>query len=134
MTFIADILLIAGALGLAVYCTVLSRRLSRFTDLENGVGGAVAVLSVQVDDMTKTLERAREAANASSNSLTDMTDRAESVAGRLELLVASLHDIPMQEQEAEGSAPPVVDIPIAEQVPTEPVFVRHRGQTDRASQ
>ena len=41
MDLIADIFLIAGALGAGFYCIVLSRRLSRFTDLENGVGGAV---------------------------------------------------------------------------------------------
>ena len=31
MTMIADILLAAGALGAALYCYVLSRRLRRFT-------------------------------------------------------------------------------------------------------
>ena len=46
---IADVLLVAGALGAGVYCYVLARRLSRFNDLETGVGGAVAVLSAQVD-------------------------------------------------------------------------------------
>ena len=51
MELIADILLIAGALGAGLYCIVLSRRLNRFTDLEKGVGGAIAVLSAQVDDM-----------------------------------------------------------------------------------
>ena len=94
MTFIADILLVAGALGAAFYCIVLSRRLSRFNDLEKGVGGAVAVLSAQVDDMTKTLERAREAASSSTQSLDALTVRAETVAGRLELMVASMHDLP----------------------------------------
>ena len=56
MDLIADIFLIAGALGAGFYCIVLSRRLSRFTDLENGVGGAVAILSQQVDDLTRALD------------------------------------------------------------------------------
>ncbi len=47
MELIADILLVAGALGAGLYCFVLSRRLRKFTDLEQGVGGAVAVLSSQ---------------------------------------------------------------------------------------
>ena len=55
MNLIADILLVAGALGASLYCFVLSRRLAKFNDLEQGIGGAVAILSVQVDDMTKTL-------------------------------------------------------------------------------
>ena len=52
MDIIADILLAAGALGAGIYCYILGRRLNRFNDLEKGVGGAVAVLSAQVDDLT----------------------------------------------------------------------------------
>ncbi|WP_417723276.1 hypothetical protein [Salipiger sp.] len=113
MEFIADILLAAGALGAGFYCFVLSRRLSRFTDLEKGVGGAVAVLSAQVDDLTRTLEAARKSANTSTESLEDLTGRAEDVAHRLELMIASMHDLP-----AGGSAPRPED-------PGEPVFFRN---------
>lgn len=95
MELIADILLIAGALGAGLYCVVLSRRLNRFTNLEKGVGGAIAVLSSQVDDMTKALEDARSATASSATSLQSMTGRAEGVAQRLELLVASMHDLPV---------------------------------------
>lgn len=94
MTLIADILLIAGAFGAGFYCLVLARRLRRFNDLEKGVGGAIAVLSAQVDDMTRALGAANEAAKTSSQSLESLTDRAEAVARRLELLVASMHDLP----------------------------------------
>lgn len=94
MTMIADILLVAGALGAGLYCHVLSRRLRRFTDLEKGVGGAVAVLSAQVDDLTKTLTRAQTTAKSSVDTLDDVSARAEAAARRLELLVASLHDLP----------------------------------------
>lgn len=95
MEMIADILLIAGALGAGLYCIVLSRRLNRFTDLEKGVGGAIAVLSAQVDDMTNALETARSATTSSAESLDSLTGRAEGVAQRLELLVASMHDLPV---------------------------------------
>ncbi|MEO0916464.1 MAG: hypothetical protein AAFY31_05710 [Pseudomonadota bacterium] len=94
MDMIADILMISAALGAGLYCVVLSRRLNRFTNLEQGVGGAIAVLSSQVDDMTKALDEARLATNSSASSLTDLTGRAEGVAQRLELLVASMHDLP----------------------------------------
>lgn len=113
---IADILLVAGALGAGLYCHVLARRLSRFNDLENGVGGAVAVLSAQVDDLSKTLATAKEAANGSSETLEELTERAEAVSRKLELLMASMHDMP--EPPAESSHPP--DQPPAE--PAEPVF------------
>lgn len=101
---IADILMVAGAVSAAVYCMVLSRRLQRFTDLEKGVGGAVAVLSVQVDDMTRALDRARSAAGTSAESLEALTARAEASARRLELLVASLHDLPGEEPPANRPA------------------------------
>lgn len=99
---ISDVLLGFGALGAAVYCVVLARRLKRFNTLENGVGGAVAVLSAQVDDMTRTLDAARKAAGESSRTLTDLTDRAETAARKLELMMASLHDLP--EVQAMGSS------------------------------
>lgn len=94
MDLIADILLILSACAAAAYCVVLSQRLRRFTDLEKGVGGAITVLSTQVDGMTKTLESAQISAAASAESLNNLTTRAEGAARRLELLVASMHDIP----------------------------------------
>lgn len=94
MNLVADILLVAGALGAALYCHILSRRLRRFTDLEKGVGGAVAVMSVQVDDLTKTLTAAKEGARMSAQQLEDLNQRAEEARGRLEILLAALHDLP----------------------------------------
>jgi len=92
MQMIADILMGLGALGAAVYCMVLARRLKRFNQLENGMGGAIAVLSAQVDDMTKALNRAQATAAASSEQLRSLTERAEQGAQRLEILLSTLHD------------------------------------------
>lgn len=94
MEMISDILLMAGSFGAAIYCYVLSSRLKKFTTLETGMGGAIAVLSAQVDDMTRALDKARGAANGSAESLEALTLRGETVARKLELLVASLHDLP----------------------------------------
>lgn len=99
MDMIADILLVAGALGAGFYCYILAKRLTRFNDLENGVGGAVAVLSAQVDDLTRMLAAAQATATESSDSLTALTNRAEDAAHKLELLVASLHDLPKAPEE-----------------------------------
>lgn len=107
---IADILLMAGAIGAGLYCLVLSKRLRRFTDLEKGVGGAVAVLSAQVDDLTKMLSRAQGTANSSVQTLNGASERAEAASKRIELLIASLHDLP--EPEVRNG-------------PTTPFFVRH---------
>lgn len=94
MEMIADILLVAGALGAGFYCFVLARRLNRFNDLEKGVGGAVAVLSAQVDDLNKSLVAARAMSDGSTKELGELTGRAETVAQRLELMMASMHDLP----------------------------------------
>lgn len=112
MELVADILLVAGALGAGFYCFILARRLTRFNDLENGVGGAVAVLSAQVDDLRRTLASAQKTAGASATSLGELTERAEDVAKRLELMIASMHDLPPEQPKPE--APP----------PQEPVFSR----------
>lgn len=105
MGLVADILLMAAALGATFYCFILSRRLRRFNDLEKGVGGAISTLSVQVTDMTKTLEKAQGAATNSADSLGDLTTRAEDVAGRLELLVAAMHDIPAASKQSDQVRP-----------------------------
>ncbi len=105
MTMIADVLLAAGALGAALYCFVLSRRLRRFTDLEKGVGGAVAVLSVQVDDLTEILNRAQTTAKASVEQLDAVSARAEVAHKKLELSIASMHDVPEKAQPSVGQSP-----------------------------
>ncbi len=126
MDLISDILLMAGSFGAAIYCLVLSNRLKRFTTLETGMGGAIAVLSAQVDEMTTALERARGAANGSAESLEALTARGEAVARKLELLVASLHDLP------DPSTPPG-RATMAEDLPEEERrlrFVRRRSNRD----
>ncbi len=119
MDLIADILLAAGALAAGFYCFVLGRRLKKFNNLEKGVGGAVAVLSAQVDDLTKTLEAAQTTAAASAETLSDLTVRAEEMSRNLELQMASLHDIP-----AAQSAPETVPKPPEETAPAQPLFMR----------
>lgn len=94
MDYIADIILGLGAFGAGIYCLILSRRLKRFNNLQDGMGGAVAVLSAQVDDMTKSLDQAQSAAGQSASVLTELTERAETSARKLELMMASLHDLP----------------------------------------
>lgn len=94
MELIADVLLAAGALGAGLYCYVLALRLKQFQTLESGMGGAIAVLSAQVDDMTRALERARGAAGGQVAALEAETQRAEAAVRKIELLLASLHDLP----------------------------------------
>ncbi len=124
MELVANILLAAGAIGAGLYCLVLARRLKRFNDLEKGVGGAVAVLSSQVDDLQRSLVEAKQAAENSWESIEDLTKRAEAVAQRLEIMMASMHDITEDSDASPALAPqePVED--------NGPIFVRHSRSGD----
>jgi hypothetical protein len=126
MDMISDILLVAGSFGAAIYCYVLSTRLKKFTTLESGMGGAIAVLSAQVDDMTVALDKARGAANGSAESLEALTARGEAVARKLELLVASLHNLP--DPAAVAQRAPVAEEPVEEDRRLR--FVRRRASRD----
>lgn len=97
MEFLSDLVLGAAAIGAAVYCFVLSRRLRALGTLEGGLGSAIALLSSQVDDLQRMLASAREAAGHADQQLDTQTRRAEAVSRRLELLVASMHDLPSAE-------------------------------------
>jgi hypothetical protein len=137
MDIIADILLAAGAIGAGVYCFVLGRRLNRFNDLEKGVGGAVAVLSAQVDDLNRTLAAAQHTAASSAQTLTDLTTRAEDMSRRLELQMASLHDIPkvpVQAQQQDEPVPTPPEAPTPSR-PAAPMFARrtHASTTGNAA-
>lgn len=120
MDLIADILLVAGALGAGFYCFVLAKRLNRFNDLEKGVGGAVAVLSSQVDDLDKSLHSAQSVSAGSNAALDELTKRAEAVSQRLELLMASMHDV----SDANAEQAPV----------SQPMFARRSREQNEAPQ
>ncbi|GIX15508.1 MAG: hypothetical protein KatS3mg118_3467 [Paracoccaceae bacterium] len=92
MALIADGLLIVAALTAAVYCMVLARRVQALTSLDRGLGAAIAQLSAQVDGMQEALAQAKRASGASLRDLKTLTARAEMAAGRLELLLAALHE------------------------------------------
>ncbi|THH34799.1 hypothetical protein E4Z66_17710 [Aliishimia ponticola] len=125
MSLIADILLAAGALGAAFYCYVLGRRLRKFNDLENGMGGAVAVLSAQVDDLEKSLAAAQATAAGSTSELEALTHRAEDVRRQLELQIAALHDVVPEPTPQPAASDITHTAPPPET--NEPMFVRHRA-------
>lgn len=111
MNYLSDILLATGAFGAAVFCFVLSRRLRALTTLDSGMGKAIAVLSAQVDDLSRALKAAQQTSRVSAEKLDAQTRRAEAACRQLELLMASLHDLPAPatppvRAEAEATASP----------------------------
>ncbi len=92
MALIADVLLIAGALGAALYCMILARRIKSLSRLDTGLGGAISALSKQVDEIQASVKTATQASGASMKDLMEVTGRAEIAAGRLELLLSTVHE------------------------------------------
>jgi hypothetical protein len=127
MTLISDFLLATGAFATALYCFILARRLKRFTTLETGMGGAIAVLSIQVDDMTRALDNAQASTTSSSSALDEQVRRAEAAAARLELMLAALHDLPK-----DAVTPDAFKQNDAGQEDRRPRFVRRRPDRSRA--
>ncbi len=91
MELIADGLLIAAAATAALYCWVLSRRLTALRNLDKGLGGAIASLSTQVEETRASLSEAKAATHEQTKELRDLTARAEVAAGRLEMMLATVH-------------------------------------------
>lgn len=92
MNLISDGLLLAGTAAATFYCFVLARRVRGLMDLDSGLGGAITTLSRQVNDMKASVDVAKQVTGASAKELVAMTARAEIAAGRLELLLATLHE------------------------------------------
>lgn len=93
MQIISDILLSLGAFGVAGYCYVLSSRLKKLSNLEKGIGGAVAALSGQVVELSKSLEAAQLSGTDTSEKLEAITGEANELMKALEVKIASCHDL-----------------------------------------
>ncbi|MEO0912205.1 MAG: hypothetical protein AAFY59_04345 [Pseudomonadota bacterium] len=102
MELIADGLLIAAAGTAALYCWVLSRRLTALNDLDKGLGGAIASLSAQVDETRASLAAAKSATRDQSREMQDLTRRAEAAAAKLEMILAAVQE--RKSGEAPGDA------------------------------
>ena len=129
---VADALLLGGALCACLYCFVLSRRLKKLASFESGLGGAIAVLSTQVDDMQRVLKETEATAGEASSQLKELVQEAEDAAGNLEVLLASLTDIPEEpvakRQAAPAAAHPGVSVPAAAPEPDVLSFVTARAR------
>lgn len=107
LPLLADLVLACAALGATVYCMRLGRRLARFSSIDNGLGGAIAVLSRQVDEMNAALASARTGSAEAEARLDTLMADARRVSDRLEMLVAGCHDLagPDWDAESPGAAP-----------------------------
>ena len=95
---LSDILLVIGAMATGLFCLLLVWRLRKFNNLEQGVGGAILVLSAQVEELTRAMQDAQKLADQSEEALRDLTSRAEATARQLELMLAATQDAEMPEE------------------------------------
>ena len=107
METISDILLIAGAFGLAGHCILLSHRLRRLARSDAGLGATIAALSERVDVLSTTAAQATQSAEAAGERLAALLAEAERREADLAFTLAGLG--------GEMSAEP------------QPVFARHAG-------
>lgn len=89
---IADLLMVVASVGAASYCLILSKRLSRLTSFDKGIGGAIAVLSAQVDDMKSALTAAKTGSEGAGKHLEGLVAQARDISNELELMIAACHD------------------------------------------
>ncbi|MEO1000856.1 MAG: hypothetical protein AAFW69_09710 [Pseudomonadota bacterium] len=121
MELIADGLLIVAAAVAGVYCIVLARRLHRLSDLDSGVGGAIAQLSRQVTELKSTLDAAKRGATGSARTLEDAVARATAAADRLERLIAVETAQASAREAADDRAEPASAQPADGFMPADPV-------------
>jgi multidrug resistance efflux pump len=101
MGLILDIAIALGAFVAAAYCMVLSRRLRALSQLDGDVGAAIAVLSQQVDALTRALQSASKAGTQAEASLALTIARAETTTRNLELMLAAGRAAPQGTAEAD---------------------------------
>lgn len=92
LSYAADLLLVTASLGAAVYCMILSRRLTRLGSFDKGIGSAIAVLSAQVDEMKAALGEARAGSEGAGRHLADLVRQAQDISAELEMMIAACHD------------------------------------------
>jgi hypothetical protein len=100
----SDILLIAATLGAGFFCLILSRRLTRLSRIDNGLGGAIAVLSAQVDDMSKALAETKSGSEGSATRLEELNADARALLEELELTLSACHDVGEAPAPASGTS------------------------------
>ncbi len=130
VTYVADGLLIFASMGAALFCLILSRRLTKLSQIDSGLGGAIAVLSAQVDDMSKALAETKTGSEGSAQKLAALNREARQLSQELELMLSACHDL---DQAASRKEPVNPERPLRNPEPeierdTVPVFLSSKSR------
>lgn len=93
---IMDTGIIAGSVILMVFCFVLTRRLRRLNDLEDGLGAAIAIMSAEVDRLEKSVRAARQEALEAGKTLAAQVQQAQSERAKWDLHLKMRDAVPDQ--------------------------------------
>lgn len=77
MTLMMQIPVLAFLLATLVYCGVLARRVKSLNDLETGLGGAIAVMTSEIDRLDRALAAAKADALKATEALSREIERAK---------------------------------------------------------
>lgn len=77
--------IIIGSVILMVFCIVLARRLRRLNDLEDGLGGAIAVMASEIDRLEKSIHAARQEAMTAGKTLATQIEHSKTERDRWDL-------------------------------------------------
>lgn len=109
LSYGADFLVILASLGAMAYCMILSRRLSRLTSFDKGLGGAIAVMSAQVDEMKAALREAKAGSDGAGSQLNDLVHQAREISSELEMMIAACHDFAEEAISVQVPEPRITD-------------------------
>lgn len=128
MAFIADILLLAAACAAAVYCRLLSQKLQHLGRTDGGLGGAVAALNEQVNELQLTINQVSAGATQKASRLDEVAKRADTISRKLQLLLISLHE----REDALEKAVQASTLTLTEENRIRPRSVRRNASHERA--
>lgn len=94
MALISDLLLLSATVAAFLYCFILSIKFKRLRNKEAQYITALNEVTSQVDRFINQIECARRTLKEVEHEFNDRIHKGNSLARRLELLIASLHDIP----------------------------------------
>ncbi|SMO74194.1 hypothetical protein [Paracoccus laeviglucosivorans] len=69
--------LLTFSVGLALFCFVLARRLRKLNDLETGLGGAIAVMTSEINRLERSIQSAKAEATQATTGLAGEIERAK---------------------------------------------------------
>lgn len=108
--FLPDIILILIS-GLAcLYCVLLSRRLKKLHNLEDGVGASILTLTRAIEDTHKAAIEAQTSTQDAVNELRDLLDRAEKALPECETRTEDLEKVIRRAQDRNAEIEYAVEV------------------------